>query len=320
MPAHATVRASAVTVACAVLIASAPLTSPEGALRSPRESPQRPSFRTTASFVVVDAVVRDKLGQTVSGLVATDFEVREDGRRQVLATFQEVGGVGSPNASSPAASDGSPTSSAERQVSLTSQTALVFEQLGPEARRLARLAALTFLETANAHRQAAVFTLDRGVHQIAPYTADQARLRDAVDRAAGQAGRPMERGGSVPGAEYGSGTAQPSTSTRTDNPYIRAHATLDGLSGVIETLRPHTGRKTIVLFGRARLRCGPDAGQLIVRSPHQDDTWLSDNRREHFTRVIEAANGAGYRSTRSTLPASAYTDHPSGSAKRGVSA
>jgi VWFA-related protein len=176
---------------------------------------------------------------------------------------------------------------------LTSQTALVFEQLGPEARRLARLAALTFLETANARRQVAVFTLDRGVHQIAPYTADQARLRDAVDRAAGQAGRPMERGGSVPGAEYGSGTAQPTTSTRTDNPFIRAHATLDGLSGVIETLRPHTGRKTIVLFSEGlAFGADQDAGQLIVRSPHQDDTWLSDNRREHFTRVIEAANGA----------------------------
>jgi VWFA-related protein len=103
----------------------------------------------------------------------------------------------------------------------------------------------------------------------------------------------MERNGRIPGAESGDGAYEPSRSTRTDNPFVRGHATLDGLMAVVETLRPHPGRKTVVLFSEGlAFGADQDRGQIIVRSPHRDDTWLDDNRHDRFLRVVAAANGA----------------------------
>jgi len=47
-----------------------------------------------STFVVIDASVVDADGQTVSGLRAEDFQVREDGRPVVLTTFKAVSATG----------------------------------------------------------------------------------------------------------------------------------------------------------------------------------------------------------------------------------
>ena len=53
---------------------------------------QRPTFRSGRDLVSVDVVIRDRQGNIVRGLVAADFEVREDGRpQQVLGlSFEEI--------------------------------------------------------------------------------------------------------------------------------------------------------------------------------------------------------------------------------------
>jgi VWFA-related protein len=53
---------------------------------------QRPVFRTAREVVSIDVVVRDRDGNIVRGLTASDFDVREDGQPQeVMAfTFQEI--------------------------------------------------------------------------------------------------------------------------------------------------------------------------------------------------------------------------------------
>jgi VWFA-related protein len=47
-----------------------------------------PAFQSDVDLVVVDVVVRDRSGAIVRGLTAADFEVREDGRPQQVASFE----------------------------------------------------------------------------------------------------------------------------------------------------------------------------------------------------------------------------------------
>ena len=52
--------------------------------------PQGPTLRASVNQVVVDVVVTDADGQPVTGLTAADFEIRERGKPQPVATFSEV--------------------------------------------------------------------------------------------------------------------------------------------------------------------------------------------------------------------------------------
>lgn len=74
-------RSAAVAVA-AVLVGLAPLLAQQGT-----PAPPKPMFRTGVDLVMVDVVVRDKNGNIVRGLKATDFEVLEDGKPQAVSSF-----------------------------------------------------------------------------------------------------------------------------------------------------------------------------------------------------------------------------------------
>src|SRR5262245_50053993 len=62
-----------------VLVPSAQQTTPP--------APQQPglTFRTTANYVEVDAIVTDERGNVVRNLESADFEVIEDGKPQTLS-------------------------------------------------------------------------------------------------------------------------------------------------------------------------------------------------------------------------------------------
>jgi len=50
------------------------------------------TIRANTRMVVVDVVVKDKKGQPVTGLTASDFTVEENGKKQKIATFTPPGG------------------------------------------------------------------------------------------------------------------------------------------------------------------------------------------------------------------------------------
>ena len=56
----------------------------------PPPVPQAPTLRASVDQVVVDVVVTDADGKLVSGLTAADFELRDRGTPQAVATFSEV--------------------------------------------------------------------------------------------------------------------------------------------------------------------------------------------------------------------------------------
>jgi hypothetical protein len=121
---------------------------------------------TPATGVLVDVVVRDRHGALVTDLSANDVEVLEDGVRQSIALFEPP-----PVAPAPVTSDGHGTAAARStSSSLTGAphlVALVFHELGPEARVAAEKAARVYLaEQKGSDQFAGVFLIDHALHTL----------------------------------------------------------------------------------------------------------------------------------------------------------
>jgi VWFA-related protein len=155
------------------------------AAQPPAEKPPAPpTFRVDTGVVMLDVVVRDKKGRLVRDLRPEEIQVFEDGARQEITAvrFVEIGrepAAGAPGApAAPAVPD-------PKQISLVT---LLFDQLGTEARVIARKAALDFLDAD--HRTdlwISVFTIDRRMRLLQQFTTDRDHVRAAVDRATGAA-------------------------------------------------------------------------------------------------------------------------------------
>ena len=90
--------------------------------------------------VRLDAVVKDKKGRPAKDLTAADFEIYEDGVRQDVQSFRQVGGdIDQGTAKRVINKEGSPITLGANYV------ALVFDRLSPGARALAHDAALKFV-------------------------------------------------------------------------------------------------------------------------------------------------------------------------------
>lgn len=261
------------------------------------QAPDAPRFAAEASAVVLDVVVRDARGRTLTGLTRDDFEVFEDRRRQLVTVFE--GPAAGPTApgtrpTAPGAAEPSPgpggTATPPRVV------ALVFEQLGPQSRVLAAAAARRLMAALQPEDFAGVFTIDRAVQVIAGYASPQAGIAEAIDAAAMRPGSPLRRGGFVAGAEFGE-RAQPAQETRDEVKRTRGFATLDALSQVVRGLALLPGRKMVVLFSEGlALDTNEDESQLTRRAdgpmPLAEDSWLVDGRLERVRRLLEQANAA----------------------------
>ena len=137
------------------------------------------SFAVSAERVKVDVVVRDRKGAILRGLGAADLEVYEDGVRQSVDSFDFV-------ERSRMEPEGTLASAAA--ATAPAFVAVAFDGLGPAARRFAQQAALGYLERALPPRSwVGVFSIDRGLRTLQPFTDDRDALRQSLDRAAGSA-------------------------------------------------------------------------------------------------------------------------------------
>ena len=149
---------------------------------------QSGSYSAGATAVLVDVVVRNKQDQPLHGLTAHDFEIFEDGVRQIIGSFSVVeraGGIGirvgrrvsAP--SSTAASTGSPEAPAAPSERPT--VALVFDALKPDALALAQRAALAYLPVKGDNDAlVGVFAADPGLRVLQAYTESVPLARRAV--------------------------------------------------------------------------------------------------------------------------------------------
>ena len=151
-------------------------------------------LRIGAEEVLLDIIVRDKKGRSVTDLKLGDIEIYEDNVKQEIISFRNVNqggesGVESSNttpANSSTPNNGVPkTADPLRQINLVS---FVFERLSPDGRRNAKAAALEFLkENYGPNVMVAVFSLDQRINVIQSFTSDRDRAKFAVERAAGEA-------------------------------------------------------------------------------------------------------------------------------------
>jgi len=198
-------------------------------------------FRSEAVGVLVDAVVRDAHGRLLRCLSKADFSVTEDGKEQQIQGFEIVG--------SQACGDSRSSASERKPVAVEATTpppvtAIVFEELGPDARAAALRAAQVFLRDRRLENEfVGVYTLDFTIHTIAPYTRDRAALLDGVRRAAMRPGCPEAVTGLIANADAG-----PFCDGAGGTGGGKAKTTIAGLQSIVRTLALLPGRKDILLF------------------------------------------------------------------------
>ena len=159
-------------LALAGLLGSAALAAPADEDRSLPNPIPTTTFAVSTERVKVDLVVRDKRGAILRGLAAADLEVFEDGVRQDVESFDFVERL-------PAVT----TADAQATI-LPAVVAVVFDRLGPGARSFAQQAVLGHLDRAlSSKSRRGVFSIDRSLTTLQPFTDDRDALRRSLDRA-----------------------------------------------------------------------------------------------------------------------------------------
>jgi VWFA-related protein len=199
---------------------------------------------TPTTAVLVDVVVRDRQGVVVTDLDAAGVEVLEDGVRQTITLFDAPRGRRAPATSADPGVPASPPGSSNA-TGVPRLVALVFHELGPEARAAAQKAVRVYLEEQKGPEVfVGVFVIDRGLHTVVPYTRDMGALERGVRTALMRPGCPESFDGDVAPAESGGGVSCGDGLP----PRQKTNATLDALTAVIDAAHLVPGRKSVLLF------------------------------------------------------------------------
>jgi VWFA-related protein len=239
-------------------------------------NPKQPDFAVGTTTVVLDVVVRDRSQRPVDGLTADDFEVLENGRRQVLTAFQVIGADA---ARASAATSLSAAIPAWLQVgNPPAVVAVVFEELGPEGRRLALDGARQLVASGGSPPDLiGVYTLRPALEEIMPFSRGSStdEVTQALEDAAQRPGCPLWE--STPGAVR----AMPTPCAPANEEHrFRGVTALDGLRTLVEALAPFPGRKSVALFSEGLDLVSGCRGQFC------------DDRMSRFRDVIAAAASA----------------------------
>ncbi|AMY12245.1 VWFA-related Acidobacterial domain protein [Luteitalea pratensis] len=271
--------ATGVNVTAAQAPASPPPPQP-ATTRSEAQEPA-PTFRAATSAVVLDVVVRDKKGRTITDLRQNEVQVLEDGKPVELQAFGLVSGT-SPLVTAREAATGQPDPL--RRVTLIT---LVFETLTQNGRDLARRAALQFAaRELPAGQWVSIYRLDQRLWHAQAFTRSPAEIRAGILAATHAGGRETvmdtvatgrsttgpppvaaaEVGGRAPGAGVGGAADQVAIGANAADAAVnavlervalmvekadidqRGQSTLFPLMALVKAQGSLEGRKALVLF------------------------------------------------------------------------
>ncbi len=148
-------------------------------------------FRVEAEVVMLDLVARDRKGRTVHDLRPEELQVFEDGVRQEPNAFRYVDTRAAGLSLEETLEDAKERSEAAPRGPLEGRhlnlVTLVFDQLGEDGRRIARKAALDFLDLANRPDVlVSVFQVSESLKLVQQFTTDRHLAREGVLAATGQ--------------------------------------------------------------------------------------------------------------------------------------
>jgi VWFA-related protein len=150
-------------------------------------APQRATgvLQEGVTAVLVDVVVRDRRGQPVRDLTASDFDILEDGVPHSIGSFTPVFEAMPKTAAAaeaPSPPGGTPaTGSTPARHDGPAVLALVFDRLSPEGRRLAVRAAQGYLGTKEETTDyIGIFGIDLSLTPFSPFTRNAVALRKAL--------------------------------------------------------------------------------------------------------------------------------------------
>ena len=255
------------------------------------QQPQRATgtLQGGVSAVLVDVVIRDRKGEPVRDLRASEVQLLEDGVPQTIASFTpvlEAGTAAAPPA--PTSGDVAPAASVATAPAVSDArppvTALVFDRLTPEARRLAVAAAQKYVGAQpEAPGYIGIFGVDLSLMPVAPFTRNVRVLKAALDglatratstsnsaearakatsleqaaSASAQSTAAAEGSAGASGSSVGTGAGGAMLAQMQAN-MIRGfdalerdqagYSTTNGLFAIIEGMRRLPGRKSIILF------------------------------------------------------------------------
>jgi VWFA-related protein len=224
--------------------------------------------------VAVDVVVRDKKGQPVKGLTASDFEVLEDGVPQQVTSSRLV--VVEPPASSKSETGGKggPDEIGSAEAPRMTALAFVFDRLAPENRPRARQAALAYLgDNPKMDSLACVYLAGLSMEVLQPLTRDAQLIKSAIERAGGEAAVTYTpRSGQMrklrdelavvlkSDADTNGPPANPGRQAQLQSQLRllesfdlleqeqQGQATINGLTAAVESLQGISGRKAVIFF------------------------------------------------------------------------
>jgi len=260
----------------------------------PASPPQRAgAVNESVRAILVDVVVRDKKGLPVRDLTQSDFEVVEDNVPQKVGSFtpvfdnvvQTAVSAGPPSAPAPAASGSGAAPATPTAINgAPPVTALVFDRLTPEARKLAVQAAQNYFGSKEeAPGYVGIFSIDNALTPFTPFTRNVRLLKDALaklssrgsssfnssenqQKAASLSQRASTAAQAASNEQAGAGRGGGGGGTSAGDAQLAAlegkmvrdfdvmerdqegYATTNGLFAIVNALKPLPGRKSLVLF------------------------------------------------------------------------
>ncbi|MCA1561352.1 MAG: VWA domain-containing protein [Acidobacteria bacterium] len=240
---------------------------------SPQQPPPPQPFRTGTNLVRVDATVIDRHGEPVTSLTADDFEIDEDGVRQVIQSFKLVRASGHPAPDDDISlTIRSPAHAAAEAARDDVRVFLVFwDEYHIEpfiAATRARNALTKFMRTAFGPQDLVALMDPLLPVDAIRFSRDRTALADAVHRLQGRLGVFVPVRSAIEEAQL----------QQRDVRRIRAQVTASALKSAaayLGTLRE--GRKTILFISQGLGALGRDAAielQDVVRAANESNTAI----------------------------------------------
>jgi VWFA-related protein len=251
-------------------------------------------IRINVNLVQVDAVVTDSRGKAVTDLTADDFEVLQDGKRQVIRNFAFINVKGHSAAFTPRVSPSQPKSSpavpppppiALRPDQIRRTIAIVVDDLGLSFDSMVhvREAAKKWVESQmQAGDMVAVIRTSAGMGALQQFTADKRALFAAIDRLQYHLGRV---GVSSFGPVTGGGTGAIDTFFEDEIRQSYLMGSLGAIQYVVRGLSELPGRKSVILFSES-MELGFQQGTNLINSRTMTQLTTEDRLR----RLADEAN------------------------------